>query len=198
MKILINLGTIPSGGGAVHIIEVLNRCKFESFNIEKIIVLGPKVFLSRISNSEYIIKKSNFFLDGNFVLRFFWRFLFIHFYLIFKRFDLIFSPFGDFYSSRFNCLSMSQNMLMFEKSETVNFPFLYRFKFYILGVFQLHVFIRSKNVIFLSNYAREFVCNNMLKNYSEINYRVINHGISDSFSCKPCLSLDYSNYSKSN
>ncbi len=197
MKILINIGTNPSGGAAVHIIEIVNRCKFELFNIDKIVVLGPRVFLSKISDNDYIVKKSNFFLDGNFLLRFFWRFLFIHIYLFFYRFDLIFSPFGDFYSSRFSCLSMSQNMLMFEKSETVNFPFLYRLKFYLLGVFQIHVFKRSKNVIFLSNHAKEVVLNHRLQNKSDINYRVINHGISSSFFNKPRLSLDYSNYSKS-
>lgn len=198
MKLLINVTTNPSGGGAVHIIEVVNRCKIDFFKIDKIVVLGPSLFLSKISNSEIIVKKSNFFLDGNFFTRFLWRFLLIHIYLIFNKFDLIFSPFGDFYSSRFNCLSMSQNMLMFEKIETINFPFFYRIKFYLQGLYQLHVFKKSKNVIFLSEYAREVIYSNKLNNNCNINYRVINHGMSESFSCKPRLSKDYSQYSKGN
>lgn len=197
MKILINVSTNPSGGGAIHIIEIVNRCKFDFFKIDKIVVLGPSLFLSKIIDNENIVKKSNFFLDGNFFTRFFWRSFFIHVYLLFNKFDLIFSPFGDFYSSRFNCLSMSQNMLMFENNETVNFPFLYRVKFYLLGFYQLYVFKKSKNVIFLSEYAREVIHSNKLKNNSDINYRVINHGMSESFSCKPRLSIDYSKYSKS-
>lgn len=190
MKILINIGTNPSGGGSVHIIELLKRFENIDTKIKTIVLFAPKSFLDKLDNKSYLIKKSNFLLNGNVFYKFLWRFI-LSKYIINEKFDLIFSPFGDFYKKKYLCLSMSQNMLFFEKNETKGFPFFYRLKFYLMGKFQLINFHKSKNVIFLSKYASNIILG---KKINLSNYRIINHGISEEFKLKPRIQKDYNDY----
>lgn len=187
MKILINIGTNPSGGGAIHIIELLRNFENLDTAIKTIILLGPKSFLDKIENKPYLIKKTNILLNGGPFKKFLWRFIFSK-YFINEDIDLIFSPFGDYYNKKYLCLSMSQNMLFYETNETNGFPILYRLKFILMGMFQLHNFNNSKNVIFLSNYACNFI---LEKKISLSSYRIINHGISENFKLKPRKQKEY-------
>ena len=191
MKILINKGTNPSGGGSVHIIELLKNFEHLDTKIKTIVLFAPKSFLDKLDNSKFLIKKSNIFLNSNGFFKFFWRFILSKYFLN-ENVDLVFSPFGDFYNKKYLCLSMSQNMLFFEKNETKGFPILYRLKFYLMGKYQLYNFYKSKNLIFLSKYASNIIIKN---NINLTNFKIINHGISEEFKLKPRIQKDYNKYS---
>jgi len=98
--------------------------------------------------------------------------------------DVLFVPGGTFFGSFRNIVSMSQNMLPFEKEESNRYPsWKTQLKFKILNYTQGETFKKSKGIIFLTKYAQEYISNAIKLN---INSRVIiPHGINLSFLNEP-------------
>ena len=65
------------GGGATHIIEILNYAKIDRYKFKKIYIFGSKLLLDKIPNYDYLIKITNPLIESNIFLRYF----FIIFYL---------------------------------------------------------------------------------------------------------------------
>jgi hypothetical protein len=69
----------------------------------------------------------------------------------------LFVPGGTFFGLR-NVVSMSQNMLPFEKEESDRFPsWKSQLKFKILYYTQSQTFKKSKGVVFLTKYAQDYI-----------------------------------------
>ena len=107
--------------------------------------------------------------------------------------DLIFVPGGTFLGSFDTIVSMSQNMLPFEKKEYLRFrSWKTRLRFKILHFTQSRTFKKSEGVIFLTNYAKETIASSLNIEFRKC--RIIPHGISSSF----IISSNHININSSN
>ena len=164
MIIGIDATTIGSGGGINHLKNFLN---FSSKKFRSNIYI---LFLKKGNQIEYKFRRNVKIeiLDSSFI---------VNIFLLDKKLkenkcDLLFSPAG-FYFGRFKPqISMSQNLLPFNKYEVRRFDILYRLKFKALGMLQKKTFKKSDGVIFLSDFAK-----NIISKRVKINKRiVIPHG----------------------
>jgi len=185
MRIIgIDASNLLEGGGVTHLQELLFYSNPTKYNFEKIIVWGSKKTLNKISNVEWIEKKTNFFLNQNLFFRLFWRVFLIKYELKKSNCKILFSPGGSDSSGFKPMVTMCRNMLPFEREEALSFGIgLKSFKFLLLNHFQSKSFLKSNGLIFLTNYASEKVSAKLpiLKNKSII----IPHGISNRFFIKP-------------
>ena len=77
-------------------------------------------------------------------------------------------------------VSMSQNMLIFEKDERAKFGIsLTRLKLKSFKLSSKKSFVNSQGIIFISNYAKDYIINKL--KIDDHNFVVINHGISSKF-----------------
>ncbi len=117
---------------------------------------------------------------------------------MFKRKDIIvFSPFGNYFGKLRPFVSMSRNMLMFEKKQREKFGFsMDRLKLFILKQLQSISFRTSDGLIFISEYAKKIIVDDL--NLKKKNIKIINHGISNKFNQKPKPQFKIEYYNKKN
>ena len=171
--------SIGSGGGINHLknfigfssnkyksntyILFLNKKNNFNYNFGKNVKI--KVLSSNILYNTYLIEKA----------------------LIKNNCELLFSPAGFYLGTFKPRISMSQNMLPFNKLEIQRFNILKRWKFYFLKYLLKKSFLKSDGVIFLSNFAKR----NILKQVQIKSHKVIPHGkesskviIKEDFPCR--------------
>src|SRR5690606_39268522 len=91
-----------------------------------------------------------------------------------------------------NVVSMSRNMLPFEKEERERYTDIKsKIRFRILKKTQSHTFHNSKGVIFLSEYAKNYIVN-LIKLTNE--HIIIPHGINVKFLNEPKIQYDVNEY----
>ena len=190
MKIGIDATNIKSGGGLAHLKQVLENY---STNTNIINVIGGN-WLDEIENRKWLNKIS--------LNRFFSNFLKQE---LFKRTklpsllnynDVIFVPGGTFSTKKTPYVSMSQNMLVFEKNERNRFSKSFTWlRYVLLEKLQVKSFKNSKGIIYISNYAKDYIQNKHPK-LKKIKSTVIYHGISDEFRKKPKKQYDITDYSE--
>jgi len=171
----------PSGGGKRHLIEILSHYNTTKFKFEKIVIWSTNDFLSEINDESHIEKKSHYLLNKGYLFRLIWILFFRR--NAYKSLDIIFSPFGTYFSNNKKYVSMSQNILPFDLYEISQFGFIYKLKFFLLRLLQKKSFKNAKGVIFISNYARSII--NKEFSLDHLNLKVINHGISSDFDSPP-------------
>jgi glycosyltransferase involved in cell wall biosynthesis len=97
-----------------------------------------------------------------------------------KKTDILFSITGDFPGSFKPVVGISQNMLLYERDIWKEIKSIKEVtRFWINFKKQQHSFKNSEGIIFISNYAKEYISN--ILNISSKNISVINHGISPRF-----------------
>ena len=195
MKIIIDASSNGSGGGRRHLKETIIEFTNPNYNIDKIYIWGPKSLLNILPKSAIIIKKSSILLNKGLIGIIIWQLIFRD--RCFKKidFDCIYSPFGNYIGKLKPYVTMSQNMLMFEKKERKKFGFsLARLKLKTLYYVQKKSFINSSGVIFLSNYAKKIISNKL--NFKFKSSVVINHGVSTEFNKRPKIQLSISDHTK--
>lgn len=179
----IDASAVGSGGAKRHLIEILKYFVPYKYEFSTIKIWARQDVLDQIPDYPYLIKYSHPFLNKGLIYRSFWQ-LFIRDYTIKNEIDVFFSPFGT-YIGRFRpYVTMSQNMLVFDKKEQRRFGFSWhRLKFILLFYIQVRSFRKSQGLIFISKYA----CKSISKyvDYSKINTKIINHGISKEFKKEP-------------
>jgi glycosyltransferase involved in cell wall biosynthesis len=194
IKIGIDASNIGYGGGFLHLYEILNNFNSNQHNISKIIIWGDKS-LDQLPNFEWLEKrKPNLLLKGGFINKSFWK-LFIAKKDIFEQCDILFAPGGTFYSKKTPYVSMSQNMLAFEKIEAKRYGLSIMYiRFLLLNIIQKKSFKNAKGVIFISQYAQNYIN----KKVSIKNSKLIPHGISDAFFQEPKIQKGITDYSEKN
>ena len=189
MKITIDATNIKAGGGLTHLKNLLDN--YPS-NKTVVTIIGGD-WLSLINDTKAL--KKLIFLNP------FKNILYQEYFKrktlprILSECDIAFIPGGTFSSSKTPYVSMSQNMLVFEKKERNRFPIsLNRFRYQILELLQVKSFKNSKGIIYISNYAKNFIENKYpyLKNKPS---KVIYHGISNEFRQVPKLQKEIAKYS---
>jgi glycosyltransferase involved in cell wall biosynthesis len=181
MNLTIDATSKISGGGRVYLINLLKF--FDKKYFDKIYIWAPQEFLDLIADNNNLIKKTSNLVEMGSLGIFLWRLLFRD-KEFFKVSNCVFSPFGD-YTGKFRpYVSMSQNMLIFEKNQRQKFKFsLTRLKLELLHFIQKKSILNASGTIFISNYARNYITNFLQLDKKKTT--IINHGISNSFYKKP-------------
>lgn len=199
MNILIDATNIISGGGASHLIELLNATNSNSLkenDISKIVVVGVFSVTEKLHSKEWLEIINIPQNKSNFIHRFIWKKLSFNKIIKNHLIDIIFNPGGSYYGTKLPYVTMCRNMLVFETKEADRFGFtLYRLKFMLLRFFQTRSMKGAKGVIFISKYAQSYIKTNYHK--IKINKTsIINHGVSKRFRNKPKNQKNINFYNK--
>ena len=175
----IDASTAGSGGAKRHLIELLKRFDPQKHQVCKVIVWGTSQMLNELPERESIIKITHPYLNKGFFYRSIWQ-IFLRNKSFSNRFDLLFSPFGTYSNKNTPYVSMSRNMLLFDKSERERFGYsLLRLKLFLLRLKQIKSFRNANGIIFISNYAFQTIKQQIKLN--TIKTKIINHGVSSNF-----------------
>ena len=196
MNLGIDASTMGSGGGKRHLIEILSRFDLSKHGFSKILIWGNQQILDQIPNSEYVVKFSHKLLNKGLLHRTLWQ-LFYREGQFKSKIDVLFNPFGTYLGKFRPYATMSRNMLVFDKKEQKRFGFSwYRLKFILLFFIQRTSFRNSQGLIFISQYAKEAIRNQV--DYRQMKTAVIHHGISKIFIRRPVKQRQISSYSSAN
>jgi glycosyltransferase involved in cell wall biosynthesis len=193
MNLGIDATNIGGGGGITHLKEILQFVPDLSNGDLKIIVFASEKVLAQLPDHSLIVKQSFPALNKGVIHRLFFQLFSFDKYLN-KECDVLFSVTGD-YLGRFKpVVGMSRNMLLYERKiwREINQP-KEILRFWINYLKQKRCFKNASGIIFISNYAKEFISSKLNLKDKEIS--IIHHGISPRFELesRPCLPI--SNYS---
>lgn len=197
MVLGIDATTLGSGGFQRHLVEILRNYGSRNNEFESIKIWGPGIVLKQIPNSVYIEKISHPLLNGNLFSRFLWKLLFRDSSFKNENIDVLLDPTG-FYTGNFHpYVTMSRNMLIFDRKEQQRFGFSFlRFKFIFLGLIQRKSFNNSDAIIFISEYSMKFI--SKLVDLRKKKTVIIHHGVSPIFINKPKIQYQIDYYSVAN
>ncbi|WP_338378879.1 glycosyltransferase family 1 protein [uncultured Flavobacterium sp.] len=189
----IDASNIRAGGGLTHLKHLLLSADIANSGFEKIIVWSNNETLSKLPNDKWLIKSTHSYLNKGFI----WSFMFQIFILSKKakkeNCDVVFAPGSTFLSGFRPFVTLSQNMLPFEINEASRFPnFKDKLRFKILYKLQSYTFRQANGLIFLTNYAKNFITQKI--NLSNLNVAIIPHGISTDFLNFPKPQKDITGY----
>lgn len=192
----IDCSATPSGGGKRHLIELLNNFDPKIHGFESIIIWGNNIFLDSIPNRPWLIKKSHFCLNRKYFFKLFW-FLYFRDRMFQNQFNVLFSPFGTYYGTITPFVSMSRNMLIFDKKERNRFFFSFTWiKLNILEFVQSNSFRKASGIIFISEYAKNTISKQIELRSKKL--KVVNHGVSSDFIKFPSEQFSIKSYTVDN
>ncbi len=193
MIIGIDALTIRTGGGITHLKELLANFDPKIFNLKKVILFSNEETLKQIPSKEWLIKISHPLLNRSLIYTIIWKIIYFNSELKKNGCELLFSP-GGIYNGNFRpYVSMSQNMLIFEKKESYRYGLSYmRFRLLILNILQKRSFKNAAGIIFLSKYAKLYISNNINLNGKLIS--IIPHGINEWFKNKQKIQKNIDDY----
>lgn len=173
LKILaIDAFNVKSGGAVEHLNSFLSQMITSFPEIKVFIFTNQNTKKSLPQTHHNFIYKTNKIIESNFFFYLIFQ-IFIYFPLQRLKAQALFVPGGVSINYYKNKILMSQNMLPFQREESKRFIVLYRFKFLLLKKMQVFSFNTSKGVIFLSNFAKDFI----LSHTRIKSYKVIPHGV---------------------
>ena len=181
----IDATNIRSGGGLTHLKEILANGDPNKFGINKVVIWSNTKTLNYLPDFPWLEKVTHNLLNKFFLFSFFYQALYISNTAKQKyNCNLIFAPGGTFLGSFENIVTMSQNMLPFEKVEYSRFnSWKVRLRFRLLFFTQSLTFKKSRAIIYLTNYAKNKITSNLnLKHSKSI---IIPHGINPAFINEP-------------
>jgi len=191
MILAIDASNIRSGGGLTHLAQILAQGNPQEHNISKVIIWSSQSTLDLLPTQPWLIKRTHKLLNKSFILTFVFQLIYISKFLKEDKVDLLFVPGGTFIGSFRNVVSMSQNMLPFEKVERNRFPkYSTKFKFLLLRITQSYTFKKSLSVIFLTEYAKNYI----KKSVRIKNSIIISHGINLKFTNLPKKQREIESY----
>ena len=192
MIVGVDATNIRSGGGLTHLLEVIRYANPLAHDIDKVVIWGGGL-LKKLPPSPWLEIRQIEAIDRSMVSRIFW--ILIHSKREFSsNCDILWSPGGIFYSRSFPYISMSQNMLVFEKAERNRFPISFtKARYLLLKLLQSRSFRHAIGVVFLTNYARDYICSAVaMPKLKQI--AVIPHGVSTRFKRAPSAQNPISTY----
>lgn len=187
MKIAIDATNIKAGGGLSHLKQICSEL-IDAKGVEIHIFGGTWLEEIKLEN-KHIYKKEFSSLVRQEIFKN------IKLPKLLKKFDIVFAPGGTFHSKTIPYIPMSQNMLVFENKERNRFPISFTWlRYLILERIQLWSFRNAAGIIYISEYAKNYI-ENKYKDLKSKNSTVIYHGISDSFRQLPKEQFPIENYS---
>lgn len=179
MLIGIDATNISSGGGLTHLRELLLAAD-SAIGSDKVIIWSSHHTLKQLPERDWLIKKSDTFLNKGLLFRGIWKLVFFDRILRDSQCDVLFAPGGNYTGSFSPFVSMSQNMLPFEKKERDRFkPSLTHVRYLILNVLQTRSFRRAAGVVYLTQYAKDVITQQ--KGLADTASAIIPHGVNQQF-----------------
>lgn len=181
MKIGIDATNIGSGGGVTHLKEILNNFNHEMFknDIEKIVVFSSQLVLDQLNDFDFLDKVTYDKLNKSLLSRIYFQ-LFKFDNEIIKHCDILFSLAGDYIGKFTPLVSMSRNMLLYERDIWIDIKSpIEILRFWLNFKKQEKCFKSSKGIIFISKYAKDYISNQL--HLENKNKSLIHHGISSRF-----------------
>ncbi len=191
----IDATNIRSGGGLTHLKEILNEIDINNIDFEKIIVWSNNKTLEELPNKYWLVKNTHPWLNKSNILSFLYQILLLSKSARKHNCNLLFVPGGAFLGSFRPIVSMSRNMLPFEKIERDRFERKGRLKLALLKHMQSYTFEKSKGVIFLTSYAKKYITNSIRLRRKTV---IIPHGINLRFLKEPQKQFCINEYSFAN
>jgi glycosyltransferase involved in cell wall biosynthesis len=193
----IDASNLRSGGGLVHLIEVLRNADPIRNNFFQIVVWGCRSTLDAICEKKWITKKHDIILESGYIKRLFWQWIYLGKLAKHEKCSILFIPGGSFFTDFRPIVTMSQNMLPFNLGEIKRYGLsLFTFKLLVLRLIQSYSFSKANGVIFLNKYAKDII----LPVTKDVNSSttIVPHGIDDQFFCEPRKQIKINNYSTEN
>ncbi|MEO8516657.1 MAG: glycosyltransferase family 1 protein [Flavobacterium sp.] len=182
MRIGIDATNVGGGGGITHLKEMLSHFDQEKYkdSITSITVFASEKVLRKIAVFDKLDKVTFPELNKGLLSRVFFQ-LFKYDKQIKSRCDLLLSITGDYVGKFKPVIGMSRNMLLYERhiwSEIKQPKEVIRF--WLNFQKQKRCFKNAMGIIFISNYAKEYVSKSL--NLKNKKIEIINHGVSKRFS----------------
>ena len=192
MIIGIDASNIKSGGGLTHLINVLSFGDFKSLEINKIIIWSGMRSNKIVSTNTVFYSFQKLLSNGGVINTLFWRLFILP--KLSQNVDIVFSPGGITFPLYKRCISMSQNMLVFESKERNRFPFGKTYlRYHLLEFIQYLSLFTSLGNIYISNYAHDYI-KNKHPTLKKIPSAIIYHGVSSKFTPTYKNQLNINNY----
>jgi glycosyltransferase involved in cell wall biosynthesis len=184
MRVGIDASNIRAGGGLTHLVEVLSSLNPGEHGIERVLVWGGRATLDRLPEQPWLIRSHQPALDRSPLHRIVWRRTKLDDLLLRNECDVLFAP-GGVYSGSFRpFVTMSQNLLPFDRAERARFGLsLTRLRYHVLEHLQAATFRHAAGVILLTEEAKRVtlaVTGNLAARTT-----VIPHGIAAGFLNQP-------------
>lgn len=195
MHIGIDASNARSGGIITHIAELLGHAEPQRHGITRVTVWGGRPALQRVPKRDWIRPVHVPMLDGRLPFRVGWE-LFARTHAAREAgCDLLFAPSAAPIGTFRPYVSMSANLLPFEKREMARYAWSREWlRFQVLRTTQGQTFRESDAVIFLTDHARAVVSWNIDLNGS-VQTAVIPSGMNDRFRAEPRPARPLSSYS---
>lgn len=189
----IEASNIQSGGGLTHLREILRNGDPLKYGFTKVVIWSKDQTLNLLEDKPWLEKRTRTMMNKSLFHSFFFQMFVLTGLARKEKVDVLFVPGGTFLGSFSNIVSMSQNMLPFESEESQRFKSLTsRLRFSILRYTQSYTFKKSRGVIFLTDYARNYVENTIRLSGVK---KKISHGIGFRFVHAPKQQKAISEYS---
>lgn len=192
MRIAINATNISAGGGLNHLLRFFENIENHIDETDVFILWGRAEVLKKVTNKQFIIKKTNRFINSNTLIRSIWVKFCLKSFLKKDKCEVLYNPGGNDLSGFKPLITMSRNMLPFELMQLLKELDLLMFlKMSITRIITEFNFKKASGIIFISNHA---LTRNKKFDKKSI---VIHHGVDRSF-FKRKIASRASLYSKKN
>lgn len=193
----IDATNIRTGGGLTHLKEMLSNATPSQFGFDTVVVWSSQATLDKLPNFDWLDKQSHPYLNKGFLASFFFQIVMLPKMAKQKKCSVVFVPGGTFLGNFRPFVTMSQNMLPFEFKEASRFKSIsVKLRFLILFFLQSFTFKRANGIVFLTNYALNFISKKIKLNNKK--HTIIPHGISKEFLNEPKNQKSIECYSKEN
>jgi glycosyltransferase involved in cell wall biosynthesis len=194
MRLGIDATGIRSGGGLTHLVEVLKAARPAQHGFDGIVVWGGAATLAQIPEKPWLSKVPHAMQERNLLLRTYWQRFRLTDSVRRSKCDLLFVPGGSYAGSFRPVVTMSQNMLPFQRREARRYGLsATSLRLAMLRRSQAGTLRRASGVIFLSEYAR----NTIMSTIGTLRGQLITvpHGIERRFIHAPRVQKSMSEYS---
>lgn len=180
LTIGLDASNLREGGGITHLVEMLSVACPQAHDIGRIVVWGGRETLARLPERAWLDLRSPPEMERGQAARARWQHRGLAAEARAEGCDLLFSPGGNYTGDFRPFVTMSRNMLPFDRPEVAGYGLsLKRLRLELLRRLQARSFRRADGLIFLTAYARETV----LSMIGPVRGRVatIPHGVSSDF-----------------
>jgi glycosyltransferase involved in cell wall biosynthesis len=156
----IDATNISNGGGRTHLVELLRAAQPSEVGISKIIIWGGIDTVTLIEDRDWLKKITPEPLNRGLFKRIFWQRFNLSREARDLRCDILFIPGGSYAGNFRPIVALSQNLLPFEWLELKRYGFSFlTLKLIFLRIIQARTFINAEGTIFLTEYAKNIICN---------------------------------------
>jgi glycosyltransferase involved in cell wall biosynthesis len=194
MIVGIDASNVRVGGGLTHLVEILRVAEPETIGFSKVILWAGHESLRIVDDRSWMDKSHQPMLDKTLLHRILWQRFTLGRLARLSNCDVLFVPGGSYAGDFEPIVTMSQNMLPFDKRELRRYACSYTsLRLNALRWTQSHTFRKAAGLIFLTRYAREIVMREIEAGTAETT--IIPHGVGTRFICSPRKQLPISYYS---